>query len=79
MNEDVSEIIKNFMEGWGLKHNQRFFVYALPNYVWYIDNFDCLFVSKPEWDGYKMVEDAVWMKLITCSMIRKMPVKESEE
>ena len=79
MNEDVDGLIKHFMENWGLKPNQRFFAYDLPNYVWYIDQFNCLFVSKPEWDGYKIVDDAVWMKLIACSMIRKMPAKESEE
>ena len=79
MNEDMSEEIAGFIESSGLERGERFFVIGLPGYVWYIDNFDCLFVSKPEWVGYKMVEDAVWMKLIACSMIRKMPIEESEE
>ncbi len=78
MNEDVSEEIAEFMERWRLKRGQRFIVPTLPGYLWYIDSFDCLFCSKPEWDGFKMVEEAAWFKRIAISVIWVAPYEEKE-
>lgn len=59
----MSKRVEQFLKDNNLNYDSVFFLDGLPGYAFSIDRLHELYVTKPEWEGFKLVDD-MWLKYI---------------